>query len=779
MVFHRKCQFYVGNTCFPGPHLSYFQSGTPVPSLPNLKVLANGKVKGGSRPSSRASQLNVDDRSRSATPSQGLSPRPCPTPPLSIFSKRETTTINESSEHSRVISPVPPLPLPQLPLTSVQRTMSPEGYLTHADPYNSQNQIQGQSMRPPSRQCDSPTSPTFSGLRNLISGGGRRFSFSKKGTSASNAHPLPTPPTSYSSNPTPSAVASPSVHVRQQAGTPDSSKTPRQPPTTPPKTLPVPITGNNNNNKVNLNDSAGRKYRGRLYHPGPGPLDPLDDNDINVIGHFSRSHQRPSSINIFSTSAPPVHTDYMAVAGRRLGAGAGVLGSRHSASSLKKYGDDEFDGNDEQEQKRVDSDDDDRNGHDGIDDMEEEDLEGMLIPSVARTPRSSVDAGHPVVVTNGGGHHRVNSHQSFGQALSHKQMQLSREPPSPPPRLPRSNIAAYHQNDFPRPHSGAKSPAMRSSLQQTQQSQQQPSLSGGGRSQLNSGYSSSGSSSAALTSSYSSTQSNNSSSASSLGSVAALLEEEERAMKEIQQQQYHSGGARSKNAMLNVPTGFHLATQPREAHHVGIRTMLNRFSASNKDHNNGYDRPLSVHDKEKEKETQLLQQHRDISNKSPLNAYNNINSMSTGAIKHQIQAPTQYQQLHGQALAGVRSIHPLQQQHQTRLPEARMSNSTEFDNIVGQRTKFAQGYELSHHQLEAANGTLLQNATNAWRASSPGGIHYSADSTSSSTILPPSSSSHANGLVGGGAEAALSALKRGRKVIRRSMGATLEKEHWD
>ncbi|ORZ10932.1 hypothetical protein BCR41DRAFT_113888 [Lobosporangium transversale] len=121
---------------------------------------------------------------------------------------------------------------------------------------------------------------------------------------------------------------------------------------------------------------------------------------------------------------------------------------------------------------------------------------------------------------------RVNSHQSFGQALSHKQMQLSREPPSPPPRLPRSNIAAYHQNDFPRPHSGAKSPAMRKCLQQTQQSQQQPSLSGGGRSQLNSGYSSSGSSSAALTSSYSSTQSNNSSSASSLGSVAALLEEE-------------------------------------------------------------------------------------------------------------------------------------------------------------------------------------------------------------------------------------------------------------
>ena len=190
MVFHRKCQFYVGDTCFPGPHLSYFQSPTPAQSVPNLKLLSNGKPPGSSRPSSRASQITLEDRSRSVTPSQAA-----PTPPPGSFSKRDSVT-DRAEQHRMMSSPPPPHPSSG----TAYRAMSPDGY-PHSTDIGVQGQGQGsaQAPRPSSRQSDnSPTSPTLSGLRNLISRP-RRFSFSKKSSVA----PTAVPGTQSSSNENP------------------------------------------------------------------------------------------------------------------------------------------------------------------------------------------------------------------------------------------------------------------------------------------------------------------------------------------------------------------------------------------------------------------------------------------------------------------------------------------------------------------------------------------------------------------------------------------------
>ncbi|KAF9106104.1 hypothetical protein BGX27_009320 [Mortierella sp. AM989] len=690
--------------------------------VPNLKLLANGIPKGSSRPNSRASQLNLDDRSRSVTPSQGLSSRPCPTPPLSTFMKRETTTINEGGEQRRVVSPQPPL-------ASLHRAMSPEGHRLQIEQHQ-----QSQIPRPPSRQSESPTSPTFSGLRNFISGP-RRFSFSKKNTQVpfeTSAHPLPTPPTSYTSPP---PAPLPLPNTRQLAGTPDSGKAPRQPPATPPKTLPVPIMGNKSG-------SAGRIYRGREYLPGP--LDSFEDDSAS---QFSRSQQRPSAISIFSTSAPPINSSY--VSGRR------------SVASEKSVDEESH------EEDKANSDEDD---YEIIDAMDEGDLEALLVPSVTRTPRSSIDAGNPVIVTNGGGHYRAKS-QSIGQALS-QQQHIQDSPMSIANSARHEAINPVSKSNptvnFESPLYGRS--ALHQQLQQQQQQFQQEQQQRPVRTQLNNGYNSSGSSSAAMTSSYSS-HSNNSSSVSSLGSVAAMLEEEERMMNENRSGAYNansgSGNANSKNGMLGVPTAFQLANQTPQSHHVGIRTMLSRFSASSKDQNSS--NINSTHDGTNVNQNgSICMQEKETRQSTKASAANT-------ATRHQIQAPTQYQHQHSQSLAGVRSIHPLEQQPPQQ-PQRQQYQSNSGDKFV-----FSQGYEPHSHVQSYGSGSGYSNgSTNvnaAWRASSPGNINY----PSMSTTAPQSSS--LSGLINNtnnsNASAASAALKRGGKVIRRSMGVALEKERWD
>ncbi|KAG0277018.1 hypothetical protein BGZ95_006663 [Linnemannia exigua] len=636
MVFHRKCQFYVGDTCFPGPHLSYFQSPLPAQSVPNLKLLSNGKPPGSSRPNSRASQITLEDRSRSVTPSQAA-PRASPTPSAGFFSKRDPTA--EKAEQRRMMSSPPPAH------PSSYRAMSPDGY-----PHTLDNGIQGQDYthgRPSSRQSDnSPTSPTFSGIRNLISRP-RRFSFSKKSSAApaavpvaaqssSSQHLLPTPPTSYTSSP--SSIALSGNGGRSQAGTPDSnnsslfngySNNPQQqrqraqPPVTPPKTLPVPIAMGGGKS-----GSAGRAYRGREYLPG-GPFDPLDDEVHSSVNNFGRGHQRPSSITLFSTSAPPVRSDYQTNnSGNRSGR------SSAASSSSSKFSREGRDFDDDNEDGEADQDDHGEIGE--IGEMNEEDLEALLIPSVVRTPRSSIDAGKPIT---GAGFNRVKS-PSIGQTLS-QQQQLYQDAARPSSAISFSSSSITGRAVTPQQH-------------------QQP-LYHSGRSQLNNGYHSSGSSTAAVTSSYSS-HSNNSSSASSLGSVAALIEEEERQLKEFQQHQRHYGSGSSiqqqrngtnnnnSNKMLDVPSGYQLGgTQSSQSHHVGIRTMLNRFSnpsrdtaitnnTNNNNNNNGNGNNISLLGSSLSQEKRESQQH------LPVPTANKSSSAYATSSRYPIQALSESQQ---------------------------------------------------------------------------------------------------------------------------------------
>ncbi|KAF9374751.1 hypothetical protein CPC16_001096, partial [Podila verticillata] len=450
MVFHRKCQFFVGETCFPSPHLSYFQTPTPAQSVPNLKLLAGGHDKG-SRPNSRSSQA-PHDRSRSATPSQ-MASRPTPTPPPS--------NQRRGSTEYRVMSPPPAS-------SYTPRMTSPEQIVDSPSQKNSQ--------RPPSRQEDSPNSPTLDGLRNLLSAQ-KRFSLgtkkSQSSIGASKLNPLPTPPASYTST-TPSMPGS-----RASSNTPDRSalRDSTQP-------MPVPIL---------KGGSGGRAYRGKQYLPGP--LDTCDE-DITV----RRTGQRRSSINLFSTSAPPVPVDY------------GQSNNYSPFQNLKHPNEDE-----------------DEFTEDHAAEMVEEDLEALLIPSIVRSPRRSIDAGHPLI------EHRGKS-QSIGQILDRDEYSFA------------SSLDPTH--GFGQDSQGRSTSAARPSHARSN------------------GYHSSGSSSAAMASSSFSSHTKNNSSASSLGSVAAMLEEEDRFMKE-NYAGYPKNGA---------PSAYQASSQPPQAHHVGIKTMLSRFS---------------------------------------------------------------------------------------------------------------------------------------------------------------------------------------------------------
>ncbi|KAF9551809.1 hypothetical protein EC957_004132 [Mortierella hygrophila] len=752
MVFHRKCQFYVGDTCFPGPHLSIFQSPTPAQSVPNLKLLSNGNPPGSSRPSSRASQITLEDRSRSVTPSQAAL-----TPPPGFFSKRDSTA-DRTGQHRMMSSPPPPPPSSG----TAYRAMSPDGY-SHSIDTGVQGQGQGsaQAPRPSSRQSDnSPTSPTLSGLRNLISRP-RRFSFSKKSSvaptavpgaqSSSTEHPLPTPPTSYTSSPSNMALNGSS---HSQAGTPDSNKSSlfaglsnisqqrqrAQPPVTPPKTLPVPIAMAGGNS-----GSAGRAYRGREYLPG-GPFDPMDEEVHSSINNFGRGHQRPSSITLFSTSAPPVRLEYQVSNGNSSG--------RSSAAS-SKYSRESRD-TDDGEDDEADQDD-----HGEIGEMNEEDLEALLIPSVVRSPRSSIDAGKPVA---GAGYGRVRS-PSISQTLSQQQQDGSRPP----------SAISFSPSSF--------TGRVITPQQQQQQQQQSPHYHPG-RSQLNNGYHSSGSSSAAMTSSYSS-HSNNSSSASSLGSIAALLEEEERQLKEFQQQQRHSsqhqqqqrGNSKVNTKMLDVPSGYHLGgTQSSQSHHVGIRTMLGRFSNPSRDTTPTTANKNNNISQNNNSNNGLLessyQEKRESLHHLPIPTGNKSSSAYGASSRYPLQALNESQQQQNQ-----------QQQHH--VPVGDHFRSTYGGGIPRKPSNSKMnlspsglgggvgGYLNDHHDRNNMVNTSNSNSSNTHQY--PTGRRRSG----SVVVGGMDESSLRSSSAAASAAAAASALERGGKVIRRSIGATLEKDGWD
>lgn len=753
MVFHRKCQFYVGDTCFPGPHLSYFQSPSPAQSVPNFKLLSNGKPPGSSRPNSRASQFTLEDRSRSVTPSQAA-----PTPPPGLFSKRDSAA--ERAEQRRMVSSPPPPPLSS---GSAYRTKSPDGYPQSIDTgMQGQGQNFSQAPRPSSRQSDnSPTSPTLTGLRNLISRP-RRFSFGKKGSVAPAAvpgvqlssadHPLPTPPTSYTSSPSNMAL---NGGARSQAGTPDSNKSflvngfannsqqrqRAQPPVTPPKSLPVPIAM-----AGGKSGSAGRAYRGREYLPG-GPFDPMDEEVHSSMNNFGRGHQRPSSINMFSTSAPPVRSDYQINSGN---------GSGRSSEASSKYTRESRDTDEDDEDDEADQDD-----HGGIGEMNEEDLEALLIPSVVRTPHSSIDAGNPVA---GAGYNRVRS-PSISQTLSQQQQDISRPP----------SAISFSPSSFT---GRATTP------QQLQHQQpQQPLHYHPGRSQLN-GYPSSGSSSAAMTSSYSS-HSNNSSSVSSIGSIAALIEEEERQLKEFQysqrnynnsngqHQQQQRSGNNHNNKMLDVPSGYHLGgTQSSQSHHVGIRTMLGRFSNSSLDtttnstvtSNNNYNNNNSnglLGSSYQEKRESLQHLPIPTASKSP--------SAYAASSRYPIHALNESQQQQNQQPQHHAAFGELRSTYGGGIP--RKSSDSKMSSTAGGLSGGAGGYLNDHHDRNNMVNTSNSNSSNTHQ--------YPIGRRRSGSVVVGGVDESLRSSAAAAAAAAASALKHGGKVTRRSMGANFEKDRWD
>lgn len=710
LVFHRKCQFYVGETCFPGPHLSFFGSPSPAQSVPNLKLLASGVPPGSSRPSSRTSQQN--DRSRSVTPSQGTS-RPCPTPPPSSFTKREPVVSGDRADR-RQMSP------PPLPSSSLYRISSTEGY-TESGPYNSQSQ----PPRPPSRQTDSPTSPTLSGLRSLISGP-RRFSFGTKktpqGSPSSNNHPLPTPPTSYTSNPT-------AFNAQRQTPTPDSGRSSAtgysSTPTTPPqKSMPVPIMGSKNG-------SGGRVYRGREYLPG-GPLDSFEDDQSNtILNNYGRGHQRPSSITIFSTSAPPVPVDYSSDS--RSSSSISLQSSLHS--SFTKYSDDE----------------DDDHNIDDINDMDERDLEALLIPSVVRTPRTSIDAGHPMIG------YRSKS-QSISQTLSQQQYLQQQQ--------------QQHQNLLDDEFASLKASKISSVAQDihTKSPPKAPTAISFGSPPGNRdtfiphhrprrSFGSTAATAAATappptTPSPASRQrkiSTSSSSGSSLGSAAAQLEEEERMMR-------MSAGPDHVDANNKSPkplSVYQLATSPPQSSHAGLKTMFSRLSTPTLNTSTAATTTLNA--AQPAQVTQPNQTSRDSSKASVAYA---------AAARHQIQAPLQYQQ-HPHSQPPPRSIHPFQ-------PSSSEAPSDYNSHPYGGPVKaeiypqHLHGYGPGHGN---SNGFAQGNNGRNGRTTPVGDLLVSPpipaplSSNNSSTTVASSAAAAAASL-------ASSALKRGGKVIRRSIGAT-------
>ncbi|KAF9284779.1 hypothetical protein BGZ68_004428 [Mortierella alpina] len=534
-----------------------------------------------------------------------------------------------------------------------------------------------------------------------------------------------------------------SLHARNHSATPDSGKAmfqQRSPAPVTPKSLPVPIMGGRGG-------AGGTSHRNQEHVPG------LFDNDDNADEHdgrfsYDRSSHRPSSssISLFSSSAPPIHGEYQS---RMMG--------RTSVASTASCPEEEEEEDDYQNGRQ----------HEDVKDMSENDLEALLVPSANRSPRLSLDFG---------GHYRTRS-QSISQTLSQSMEQ------------PQDLFASGS-----RPSSSISFGVVSNGRPPSQQQQYLYS----GRPQLNNGYQSSGSSSAAMTSSYSS-HSNKSSSASSVGSVAALLEEEERMMKEMKQNQSRSGTPSGKGGMLGVPSALQpMGTQPPQAHHVGIKTMLSRFSASSKDtnnhggdsnnnnnnnssnHNNNIGGRLTVQDKDQQKTKSAA-------------AY-------AAAARHQIQAPAHYQLPHSQPPTGmgVRAVHPIPYQ----------SNGESAASKTGD--EFSQGREgLEYHggsRTGYRNGLSVQQGTRAsasgWRPSSsqefhgaplqhrsqqeqqPYDAHDGLEGTKKKAVtlpisLPGSTMSSPQPVPVSAAAAAASALRRGGKVIRRSMGAAVEKDRWD
>ncbi|KAG0256075.1 hypothetical protein BG011_004765 [Mortierella polycephala] len=815
MVFHRKCQFFVGETCFPSPHLSFFQPPSPAQSAPNLKLLTtniNGKAKGCSRPSSRTSVLNLEgDRSRSVTPSQNG--RPCATPPLTQLPKRESTLINERAEQRRMMSsPPPPLSL------SSQRVMSPEGFLDQND--SNHQQMHSRVSRPSSRQSDnSPTTPTtptaLSNLRNLISGP-KRFSFGtkKNAFSPSVPHPLPTPPTSYTPTPPKSSL---SIQMRQHAGTPDSGKVsinghadgqhsqqqhqqqqqqhhhhqysqqgwqiPGKSTDTPLKSIPVPILSSSHNHH--------NRERKDTFEDGVGSLNLYDDDDSN----YGRGHQRPSSINLFSTSAPPVHAEYRMGLGNRVRSKVQLGSSYHQGRYLEEEDDDDEDEDEGENERDLRADNQQQDQTEETHEINDQEVEALLVPSAIRRPRSNSSMetrGYQGMMMNHGrssgnhgvvpgvGYGRVKS-QSISQTIGQQQQQQNMSTKMSFGLGERdsegfgsgSSSSGSNNNRLSSSSSISFGPTFNSGRTGVNNLQHPPSQAGGGRTRMlnTNGYQSSGSSSAAMASSYSS-HSNNSSSASSLGSVAALLEEEERMMKELKQQQQqqnhqHGQNRQSKNGMqLGVPSMYsQMGSQPaRESHRVGIKTMLSRFSASSSKDNAQHS---SAHVKTKDMDQQSA-------------------SKVAASTRHQIPTPVQYQHQHSQPPTGVRSVHP-----QEKCADSVGESKPEM---------FARGYEtqLHRHTSQGTNGndyavngnssiastttTTAAATTSGWRSSSALGFGTGKESTAleENVSIPLSSS-------------AASALRRGGKVIRKSMGmgiamnmasgagagSSVEKDRWE
>ncbi|KAF9924187.1 hypothetical protein FBU30_005805 [Linnemannia zychae] len=759
MVFHRKCQFYVGDTCFPGPHLSYFQSPSPAQSASNLKSLANGKPKGGSRPSSRTSQITLEDRSRSVTPSQVA-----PTPPPGFFSRRDSSI--EKAEQQRAMSSPPPHPSSGM----TYRAISPEGY-PHPLDTNIQGQPQqasSQGARPSSRQSDtSPTSPTFSGLRNLISRP-RRFSFGKKGAIAPNVvpvvqvssaqHPLPTPPASYTSRASNIALNN---NSRSQAGTPDSSKVSlsggltnnpqqrqkSQPPAVSPKSLPVPISAD-----TGKTGSAERVYRRREYLPG-GPFDPMDEEFHSNITNLGRGNQRPSSITLFSTSAPPIRSEYhQSVGGNRSGrsSAASISSpkySRDSSHDCENDQDDEIDQDDEQG---------------GIGEMNEEDLEALLVPSTTKARQSNHEPGKLAVYN---GHDRVkspNTSQNFAQQDGGSR--------SPSAFMFSSSLTGRSTT--------------------LQQQQQQQSYYSSGRAPLNTGYNSSGSSSAAMTSSYSS-HSNNSSIASSIGSVATLIEEEERQLKEFQQHQYHHLGVNNQPSMIgnnvngnlnkkiqDIPSGYQLGSTHSSQHqHVGIRTVLDRFSNNGRDSYTNNSNSNNLSGFTAQEKSQLVSQNHPGLTTNKLSAAYNASSQYPIQSVSEIQQKENRQQQYPQKQVPIGAAHQssygggIRRKTSDSMMGPIFSSEYLNDSDKNGMSNTSNSNSSNTHQYPISgrrrSGSIVGNGVD--RSSKPISILASNAANLAAATATPIASTAAAG----------SALKRGEKVIRRSMGTTLEKDRWD
>ncbi|KAG0231087.1 hypothetical protein BGW42_000504 [Actinomortierella wolfii] len=519
LVFHKKCQPFVGDTCFPNVFPFFPQAPSPAHSAPNLKMMANGiQANDGSRPSSRTS-MNARERARSVTPSK---------------KHREHGEDYYSAEHQQ---------------QHVLQAGAAAAAITALG-----------VARPSSRQSNqpsnsgSPTSPTLAGLKNFIAGP-RRFSFGVKKhnamTTSSSATEsssttattttkatedqgsLPTPPTSISST---TSFVSTQEKQQKRHSRPASQAA-------------VPIT----------RGSGGRRHReyliGLMGHDE-------EDDELAAAAASSSLYQnhnaRPSAISLFSTSAPSSHTSY----GDRSSPFRDPPRRhiKHSASSSTLKGISDEDEEDDDDIGNHDDDDDDEEDEDDTtmttgrfhaarrvknkhrprsDDFEKENLDTLIVPSSSAAMTTSTNTASPRATSSSSSRSNTPLGHSF-------------------PNLP-SQMAGNRLNVSLQGRSMAAGNANTTATTARQN-----------------GYQSSESSTAALTSSYSSV-SNGSSPASSLGSVAALLEEEDRALMMSMMMREPSPSVPNG---YNVLKGSSAAgyTQGSSSNHVGIRTMMNRFN---------------------------------------------------------------------------------------------------------------------------------------------------------------------------------------------------------